>query len=67
MENEPLVRMAGISKNFGTVRALSDVDFQVYPNEIVGLVGDNGAGKSTLIKILCGFEFFLNKAYNHEL
>jgi len=54
MENEPLVRMVGICKSFGTVQAVKDVDFEVYPNEIVGLVGDNGAGKSTLIKILCG-------------
>jgi len=46
--------MVGISKSFGTVQAVKDVDFEVYPNEIVGLVGDNGAGKSTLIKILCG-------------
>lgn len=54
MEGAPLVRMVGISKSFGPVQALQDVDFEVYPNEIVGLVGDNGAGKTTLIKILCG-------------
>jgi len=54
VKGAPLVRMVGISKSFGPVEALQDVDFEVYPNEIVGLVGDNGAGKTTLIKILCG-------------
>lgn len=48
------VRMAGISKRFGQVQALLDVDLQVVPGEVVGLVGDNGAGKSTLMKILAG-------------
>lgn len=46
--------MRHISKTFGAVRALQDVDFEVMPAEIVGLVGDNAAGKSTLMKILSG-------------
>jgi len=50
----PLLLMENISKNFGEVTALSNVDFTLNYNEIVGLVGDNGAGKSTLIKILSG-------------
>lgn len=51
---EPILRMVGIGKTFGAVRALSGVDFEVYPGEVVGLVGDNGAGKSTLVKTISG-------------
>ncbi len=51
---EPRLRMRGISKSFGAVRALYEVDFEVYAGEVVGLVGDNGAGKSTLIKVISG-------------
>jgi len=50
----PLLEARGISKNFGAVTALIDVNLEVRPGEVVGLVGDNGAGKSTLVKILCG-------------
>jgi D-xylose transport system ATP-binding protein len=53
-QGEPRLRMKGISKSFGAVRALSGVDFEVYDGEVVGLVGDNGAGKSTLIKTISG-------------
>lgn len=53
-QEEPRLRMKGISKSFGAVRALSGVDFEVYAGEVVGLVGDNGAGKSTLIKTISG-------------
>lgn len=51
---EPVLRATGVSKHFGPVVALNDVEIEVYPGEIAGLVGDNGAGKSTLIKILSG-------------
>src|SRR5579859_2920712 len=51
---EPRLRMRGINKTFGAVRALTDVDFEVYAGEVVGLVGDNGAGKSTLVKTISG-------------
>lgn len=49
-----LAKMVNISKQFGAIKALSNVDFTVNPKEIVALVGDNGAGKSTLIRILSG-------------
>lgn len=52
--NTPLLSMTHIDKSFGEVEVLTDVDFEVGHNEIVGLVGDNGAGKSTLIKIVTG-------------
>ena len=55
-QGEPLLRLRGINKSFGAVRALSGVDFEVYATEVVGLVGDNGAGKSTLIKVISGVE-----------
>ena len=51
---EPILALRGISKRFGAVQALTDIDFEVYPAEVVALVGDNGAGKSTLIKCVAG-------------
>jgi D-xylose transport system ATP-binding protein len=53
-QTQPLLDLRGINKRFGAVQALQDVDFRIYPSELVGLVGDNGAGKSTLIKIISG-------------
>ncbi len=53
-ERTPVLELRGISKRFGAVQALTDVNFDVYAAEVVGLVGDNGAGKSTLIKCIAG-------------
>ena len=53
-DRSPLIQMTGTSKNFGRVQALTDVDLELYDDEILATVGDNGAGKSTLIKILVG-------------
>lgn len=53
-EKTPLYAARGISKKYGHVIALENVDFEVHAGEVLGLVGDNGAGKSTLIKVLSG-------------
>jgi simple sugar transport system ATP-binding protein len=52
--SNPIVEMRAISKNFGPVQALVDVNLRLEPGEVLGLVGDNSAGKSTLMKILTG-------------
>ena len=54
MAEKPLLELKGVSKSFGAVQALSKVDFQAIPGEVMALVGDNGAGKSTLIKGIAG-------------
>jgi D-xylose transport system ATP-binding protein len=50
----PILELRGVSKHFGAVQALYQVDFHVAPGEVMALVGDNGAGKSTLIKCIAG-------------
>ena len=62
-ETPPLLEMIGVSKTFGGVHALRDVDFALMEGEIHGLVGENGAGKSTMMKIIAGVYhgFDLNK------
>jgi D-xylose transport system ATP-binding protein len=50
----PLLELRGVTKSFGSVQALTDVDFEVRKGEVMALVGDNGAGKSTLIKCVAG-------------
>jgi len=51
----PVIQLAKVTKTFGEVRALFNIDFEVRPGEIVGLLGDNGAGKSTIVKTVMGF------------
>jgi simple sugar transport system ATP-binding protein len=55
MEPTYRIELRDVSKHFGEVQALSNIDFKLGQNEVVGLLGDNGAGKSTLIKILTGY------------
>ena len=53
-DEQALLRLEGISKSFGKIQALKDVNLTIQKGEVVGLVGDNGAGKSTLMKIVAG-------------
>jgi fructose transport system ATP-binding protein len=53
-QERPVIRARGLMKRYGTVVAMNGCDFDLYPGEILGVIGDNGAGKSTLIKALSG-------------
>jgi len=57
---QPILEARGLSRSFGHVRALAGADFDIYPGEVVALIGDNGAGKSTLVKAITG-----NMAVDH--
>src|SRR5260221_13197225 len=54
VSDQPLLELRGVSKSFGSVEALTDIDFEVRHGEGMALVGDNGAGKSTLVKCIAG-------------
>src|SRR3970040_988483 len=49
-----LLDVRGVSKNFGAIKALTEVSLTMEPGEVVGLMGDNGAGKSTIVKLIAG-------------
>jgi len=53
--NTPVIELRNVSKTFGEVKSIADINFHLDAGEIVGLLGDNGAGKSTLIKAIMGF------------
>ncbi|HZD38967.1 MAG TPA: ATP-binding cassette domain-containing protein [Actinomycetes bacterium] len=65
-DSVPLLELSGISKRFGAVQALTEVDFQAHPGHVTALVGDNGAGKSTLVKIISGIETADSGEYRFE-
>jgi D-xylose transport system ATP-binding protein len=54
LSDNPILELRGINKSFGAVQVLHEVDFRVYPGEVMALIGDNGAGKSTLVKCVSG-------------
>jgi simple sugar transport system ATP-binding protein len=54
--DDDVLRVEHVSKRYGAVTALTDINMHLRRNEVLGLIGDNGAGKSTLLKILCGFQ-----------
>ncbi|HEY2266404.1 MAG TPA: ATP-binding cassette domain-containing protein, partial [Streptosporangiaceae bacterium] len=55
-QHDDILRVEHISKRYGAVTALVDVNLHLGRGEVLGLIGDNGAGKSTLLKIICGFQ-----------
>ncbi|TIU75841.1 MAG: sugar ABC transporter ATP-binding protein, partial [Mesorhizobium sp.] len=54
MSQVPVLTARGLTKRYGRVTALNSCDFDLYPGEILAVIGDNGAGKSTLIKAISG-------------
>ena len=55
MEKEPVLQVNGLSKAFGGVQAVLNVDFTLFKGEIMGIIGPNGAGKTTLVNLVTGF------------
>ncbi|HZD74705.1 MAG TPA: ATP-binding cassette domain-containing protein [Actinomycetota bacterium] len=65
-DSVPLLELHDVSKRFGAVQALEDVDFEAHAGRVMALVGDNGAGKSTLVKIIAGIETADSGEYRFE-
>lgn len=55
MSDAPLLKVTGLSKNFGGVRALNEVSFNLMPGELLGVIGPNGSGKTTLVNLITRF------------
>lgn len=55
MNNEPILKVSGITKHFGGIKALSNVSFDVHEGEILGIIGPNGSGKTTVVNCITGF------------
>ena len=56
MKTNTVLKISNVSRSFGAIQALKEVNFEINEGEIMGLVGENGAGKSTLVKIISGFD-----------
>jgi len=54
MSFQPIIKAQGLVKHYGRVVALDHADLELFPGEVLGVIGDNGAGKSTLIKAISG-------------
>ena len=52
----PVLRISGLTKHYGGVKALTDAGFELFPGEHAAIVGDNGAGKSTFVRLITGVE-----------
>ena len=55
MGNSPLLKVTGLSKNFGGVQAIAGLDFELMKGELLGLIGPNGSGKTTAVNLITGF------------
>ncbi len=55
MTSQPLLKVQAVSKNFGAIRALNDVSFDLHQGEILGIIGPNGSGKTTVVNCITGF------------
>jgi len=55
LNKEPILKVNGITKNFGGIQALSNVSFDVHAGEILGIIGPNGSGKTTVVNCITGF------------